>query len=260
MSLSDNSPPKEDSPLLVASGVSRKFGDFLAVKKLDISIKKGDILALLGPNGAGKTTSMRILSGVLAPSSGSVSLCGYDMGSQRIKAQRHLGYLPEGTPQWPLMTPFEILSFRKKIIGKEITSEHWNYVVEASHIEHILHKPYHSLSKGYKRRVSLAEAFLHNPDVLILDEPTDGLDPNQKLETRSFLSSIAPEKAIIISTHILEEAASICSRVAIFHEGCILEDCSMSQLPTINENHEKTSTLEKLQDLFFRKTSPNATN
>jgi ABC-type multidrug transport system ATPase subunit len=255
------SPPSEDTniPLIRAENLSRHFPSVHAVKQFSLSVQQGEIVALLGANGAGKTTTMRMLAGVLEPSSGHVFFKNYNLLKNRIQCQKQLGYVPEGAPQWPLMTPLQRFSFRAQIMNIQPHSPQWDSIIHTTHIKHVLNKPIGTLSKGYQRRVALADAFIHNPQVLILDEPTDGLDPRQKLETHNFLAKSAADKAIIISTHILEDAAAICSRVVIFHQGQILQDLPMNKLPPVPSIKEGGATLERLHHLFFTTTSENQT-
>ena len=233
------------SPILLkAEKINRQFGLFPAVKDFDLTLKKGEVVALIGANGAGKTTTMKMLAGVLAPSSGDIRYGKYSLAKERKKCQQLLGYVAEGAPSWPHMTPRQIFAFKTAITATK-NREMEERIIASTHIQHVLDTPIQMLSKGYKRRVALAEAFIHNPSVLILDEPTDGLDPKQKQETRKFITESAQTKGILISTHILEEAASICSRVIVFHQGKIHHDIPMQDLPGTG------SDLEKLQELFF---------
>lgn len=221
----------------------RRFGSFTAVDGISLEVRRGEVLGLLGPNGAGKTTSMKMLTGFLPPTSGSARICGHDIVTQPEKARRHLGYLPEGAPLYEDMTPLSFLRFvgETRGIKGEALDKACRHAVDAVHIAPVLHQPIETLSKGYRRRVGLAQAILHDPDVLILDEPTDGLDPNQKYEVRRLIERMSPDKAIIISTHILEEVDALCSRVVIIDKGRIVADGTPAELRARSRYHGAVS-------------------
>lgn len=189
-------------------------------------------MGFLGPNGAGKSTTMKIITGFLAPSSGSVSVCGFDVAHQTIEAQKRIGYLPEGAPCYEDMKPLQFLGFIAEVRGFKGAEKQQKVdaVVEIMRLEPVLAQKIETLSKGFKRRVGLAQALIHDPDVLILDEPTDGLDPNQKHQVRNMIRSLSKEKIVIISTHILEEVAAVCTRAIIIANGRIVSDCSPAEL------------------------------
>lgn len=220
------------SIMIEAQSLTRRFGAIIAVDDLSLAVGRGEVLGLLGPNGAGKTTTMKMLTGFLAPTAGAARICCHDIGSNAIAARRRLGYLPEGAPLYEDMTPHGFLRFIAGARGmKRAEAEAAIARVAADvHIAPVLHSPIDTLSKGYRRRVALAQALLHDPEVLILDEPTDGLDPNQKHEVRLLIEKMAPEKAIIISTHILEEVEALCSRAVIIDRGKIVADGTPSEL------------------------------
>jgi ABC-2 type transport system ATP-binding protein len=228
--------------------LSKNFGSFQAVKGLSFSVNAGEVLGFLGPNGAGKTTTMRLITGYLPPSGGSIDVCGINVLEAPLEAQKRIGYLPEGGPLYSDMTPASFLNFIGKIRGLDGFSLHdrIEYVVEKLHLSDVFYQTIETLSKGYKRRVALAQAILHNPDVLILDEPTDGLDPNQKHEVRSLISAMAREKAIIISTHILEEVEAICSKVVVISEGKIVGSGTPAELA--EKSPGNNSIVIKLKD------------
>ena len=208
------------------SNLVRRFGPIIAVDDISLTVKKGEVLGFLGPNGAGKSTTMKVVTGFLAPSSGAVSVCGHDVVADPIAAKSVIGYLPEGAPAYPDMTPRQFLDFIATVRGLHGARrrERLDAMVEAVHLAPVLDQPVETLSKGFKRRVGLAQAILHDPPVLILDEPTDGLDPNQKFEVRSLIKKMAKEKAIVISTHILEEVEAVCTRAIIINRGRLVAE------------------------------------
>lgn len=214
------------TPMIAVEGLSRRFGPLLAVDGISLTVDRGEVLGILGPNGSGKSTTMKMITGFLAPSAGRVEVCGIDVAVAPVAAQRRLGYLPEGAPAYGDITTAAYLRFIADVrrlfgaAGRRAIGE----VVERTHIAPVLHQPIETLSKGFKRRVGLAQALLHDPDVLILDEPTDGLDPNQKFEVRSLIREMSRDKAIVISTHILEEVETVCTRALIIADGRIVAD------------------------------------
>jgi len=210
----------------------RSFGPVVAVDGISFSVEKGQVLGLLGPNGAGKSTAMRMLACFLRPDSGTATVLGYDILKNPIEVRRSIGYLAENVPAYNEMTVGSFLNFvcdARQIKGKE-RKQALDRIVPMCSIESVYHQTIETLSKGYKRRVGLAQALIHDPDVLILDEPTDGLDPNQKHEVRKLISKMAKNKCIIISTHILEEVEAVCSRTIIIARGRILVDSTPGQL------------------------------
>jgi ABC-2 type transport system ATP-binding protein len=221
------------SPAMIeAVGLSKYFGSFVAIEDINFSIASGQIVAFLGPNGAGKSTTMRILSGFLAPSVGRAAIAGLDVGSQRLEAARHLGYLPENGPLYDDMTPLELLNFfgAARGLANKGLRDRIEAVTDLCAIQEVLEKSIGKLSRGYRQRVGLAQALLHDPDVLIMDEPTAGLDPNQIRDFRSNISKLAQSKTILISTHILQEVEAIAKRVLFIHEGRLLFDGSADEL------------------------------
>jgi len=210
----------------------RSFGPVVAVDGISFSVEKGQVLGLLGPNGAGKSTAMRMLACFLRPDSGTANILGYDILQNPIEVRRSIGYLAENVPAYSEMTVGSFLNFvcdARQIKGKKC-KQALDRIVPMCSIESVYHQTIETLSKGYKRRVGLAQALIHDPDVLILDEPTDGLDPNQKHEVRKLISKMAKNKCIIISTHILEEVEAVCSRTIIIAKGRILVDSTPGQL------------------------------
>ena len=210
----------------------RSFGPVVAVDGISFSVEKGQVLGLLGPNGAGKSTAMRMLACFLRPDSGTATIRGYDILKNPIEVRRTIGYLAENVPAYNEMTVGSFLNFvcdARQIKGKE-RKQALDRIVPMCSIDSVYHQTIETLSKGYKRRVGLAQALIHDPDVLILDEPTDGLDPNQKHEVRKLINKMAKNKCIIISTHILEEVEAVCSRTIIIAKGRILVDSTPGQL------------------------------
>jgi len=230
---------------IVAASLRKEFGSIVAVENISFSVEMGEVLGFLGPNGAGKTTTMRMLTGYLRPTSGDVTICGINMLAAPVKAKARIGYLPEGAPLYPEMTPATLLRFTgqaRGLGGKELEK----LMDETAHqvnLREVWNQPIETLSKGYKRRLGLAQAILHNPEVLILDEPTDGLDPNQKQEVRLLVKQMAESKAIIISTHILEEVHAVCTRALILASGRIVADGTPVELESMASDHNAVSIL-----------------
>ena len=225
--------------MLEARGLSKRFGSLLAVDGLDLEVERGEVLGFLGPNGSGKSTTMRMLTGFLTPSGGSAKVCGIDVQADPVAAQRHLGYLPEGAPAYADMTPSSYLRFVAEAHGLRAAAAGAaiERAIVMTQLEPVRHRPIETLSKGYKRRVGLAHALVHDPDVLVLDEPTDGLDPNQKHEVRALIQRIAADKAIIVSTHILEEVEAICTRTLIIAAGRRVTDGTPRELRALSPYH-----------------------
>lgn len=205
----------------------KDFGLIRAVDDVTFSVKKGDVLGFLGPNGAGKSTTMKMITGFLPPTSGTARVGGFDIHEDPISAKRLFGYLPESGPVYQEMTVLEFLGFIAELRGYRASTEKArkiDQVVQICHLEEVRNQPIETLSKGFRQRVGLAQAVIHDPPYLIMDEPTDGLDPNQKQEIRRLIASMAEEKAIILSTHILEEVQAMCNRVVIIAQGAIIVD------------------------------------
>ena len=210
--------------MIETCNVSKWFGPTLAVNDVSVQVERGEVLGFLGPNGAGKSTTMRLITGFLPISSGTITVEGHDIETDTIAAKEQIGYLPENAPAYPEMTVQSFLSFVAELRGKsgKERQEMVERVIKTCFLESVRHQTIDTLSKGYRHRTCFAQSILHDPPVLILDEPTDGLDPNQKHEVRNLIKSMGEKKAIIVSTHILEEVDAICSRVAIIDRGSIV--------------------------------------
>ena len=225
--------------MIEIEGLTKRFGTLTAVDDVSFSVDRGEVLGFLGPNGAGKTTAMRMVTGYIAPTAGRAVVCGFDVARDPIEVKKRIGYLPEGAPLYEDMTPLELLSFVAEVRGLD-GRERRDAIARAAariNIESVLHQSIGTLSKGYKRRVGIAQAILHDPEVLILDEPTDGLDPNQKHEMRKLINDMAKDKAIVISTHLLEEVEMVCTRAIIIAEGRIVADGTPAELEARSAYH-----------------------
>ena len=240
------------NPAISVKGLTKQIGPRTVVDKVTFSANIGEVLGFLGPNGAGKSTTMKMIVGFLSPSEGSAEVCGFDVLKDPLDVKRSVGYLPEGAPAYPDMTPLGFLRFISGIRGYNGSEreERVQNAVRMTRIEEVAQQPIETLSKGYKRRVGLAQALLHDPKVLILDEPTDGLDPNQKQVVRDLIKEMASTKCIIISTHILEEVDAVCSRAMIIASGKVVADGSPSEL----KSQSGSGDLEEV----FRKVTLNA--
>jgi ABC-2 type transport system ATP-binding protein len=212
--------------MIQTQNLTKHYHGLVAVDDLTFSVQPGEVLGFLGPNGAGKSTTMRMIAGFVAPTGGSASICGHDITAEPIAAKAALGYLPEGAPSYGEMTVEGFLDFIANVRGLAGATRRTrlDYVIGRLQLEGVLEQSVETLSKGFKRRVGLAQAIVHDPRVLILDEPTDGLDPMQKHEVRTLISEIAKEKTIVISTHILEEVDAVCTRALIIAHGKLVAD------------------------------------
>ncbi|OZG72528.1 multidrug ABC transporter ATP-binding protein [Hahella sp. CCB-MM4] len=220
--------------------LEKSYGNLHAVKGISFEVKPGEVLGFLGPNGAGKSTTMRMITGYIQPTRGNISVMGTDVLSNPQKAQEIMGYLPEGAPLYGEMTVAAFLRFVGQVRGMtaQRLNERFDEVVRQVSLQKVLSQPIDTLSKGYKRRVGLAQALIHDPQVLILDEPTDGLDPNQKHEVRKLIQNLSKDKIVIISTHILEEVDALCSRVVIIAKGKIVADKTPMELAQMSRYHK----------------------
>lgn len=212
---------KNQTPMIEADHLSKFYGIFAATRDVSFKVYSGEVVAFLGPNGAGKSTTMKMLTGYLAPSEGRARIAGHDMSTDRLAGSRKLGYLPETGPLYPDMTPFSLLDFFAEARGmkKVEKMEQIEKAVELCSLSSVIYKPINKLSKGYRQRVGMAQALIHEPEVLILDEPTSGLDPNQIRGVRQTMKRLGEEKTILLSTHILQEVEAMASRVIMINEG-----------------------------------------
>ena len=218
--------------MLTIDDLKRSFGPIQAVRGVSFAVDKGEVLGFLGPNGAGKSTTMRMITGFLPPTSGTATICGYSMQEQPVEAKRCIGYLPENAPAYNTMTVTEFLTFVGRVRGfaGKALSEKVEAAIQKSRLETVRRQTIETLSKGYRQRTCFAQAILHDPAVLIMDEPTDGLDPNQKFVVREMIREMAADKAIIISTHILEEVDAVCTRAIIIADGRIVANGTPAEL------------------------------
>jgi ABC-2 type transport system ATP-binding protein len=236
------------TPLIEARALAKQFGHIHAVKAVSLHVMRGEVLGFLGPNGAGKSTTMRMITGYMQPTSGEAFIDGMNVWRDPVAAQARIGYLPEGAPLYPDMTPHQLLRFvgSMRRMPKTRFTERYACVVTSLGLEDVLFQAIETLSKGFKRRVGLAQAILHDPDILILDEPTDGLDPLQKRQVRALIQAMAKDKAIIISTHILEEVDAVCTRALIISAGEVVSDGTPKEL---RKKHGKDSLDEIFCDV-----------
>ncbi|MEX1024491.1 MAG: ABC transporter ATP-binding protein [Planctomycetota bacterium] len=236
--------------MLEIRGLTKRFGGFTAVQDVSFHVERGEVLGFLGPNGAGKSTTMKMVTGFLVPTTGTIAVAGHDVRRQAVQAKAALGYLPEGAPAYPDMTVEAFLGFIAEIRGYRggTKRDRIARVRELVHLEGVMRQPIETLSKGFKRRVGLAQALIHDPDLLILDEPTDGLDPNQKHEVRELIRTMAAEgaakKAIVLSTHILEEVEAVCTRAIIIHQGRLVFDGTPTELEARAPRHVTKNRLD----------------
>ncbi len=223
----------------------KSFDDFPVVQDISFEVNKGEVLGFLGPNGAGKSTTMKMITGFLPITSGDAHVCGHSIKTDTKAAQSRIGYVPENAPLYEDLYVREFLEFMGKMrnISEEKLESRVRHVMELCHLEEVEFQTIETLSKGFKRRVSLAQALLHDPDILILDEPTDGLDPNQKHDVRKLIRDLAKDKAILISTHILEEVEEVCDRCVIVGEGRVLFEGTPEDLKSKSQN-------QRIQDVF----------
>ncbi|MBI2993246.1 MAG: ABC transporter ATP-binding protein [Gammaproteobacteria bacterium] len=241
-------------PAIDVRQLDRRFGPIHAVRDVSFTVQTGEVLGFLGPNGAGKSTTMKMITGFLEPSGGTALVNGHDVIDEPLKVKAAIGYLPEGAPCYGEMTVRRFLAFIAEIRGLKGAEAvaRIDHVVSQIHLEGVLGQTIETLSKGFKRRVGVAQAILHNPPVLIMDEPTDGLDPNQKHEVRSLIKEMAREKAIVISTHILEEVDAVCTRAIIIAAGRILFDGTPAELRARCETSDIDEAFRRLTTESYR--------
>ncbi|MEN9874360.1 MAG: hypothetical protein RL186_1257 [Pseudomonadota bacterium] len=241
--------------MLHVSHLHKSFGGHEAVKDIGFDVEPGEIVACLGPNGAGKTTTLRMIAGTLEPDAGSVSCNGVDMWTHRTQAQAHMGYLPEGAPLYPDMTPLSYLDFLGQARGLRKNQRHDLIAIAVARtaLEEVLQRPIATLSKGFARRVALAGAILHDPKILILDEPTDGLDPNQKRAIHALMKQLSHGRVIVISTHRLDDVSAMCTRALVIAKGKVVADATPDALAKMTPSHS-------LDDAFAALTLPQASD
>lgn len=222
----------ESAAMIEAIGLSKFYGEFAATKDVSFTVPRGQVAAFLGPNGAGKSTTMKLLTGFLSPSEGTAKIAGFDMATHRLEAAKILGYLPENGPLYTEMSPAATLKFIGEARGMSgnTLKDRMEFVANKCSLRGVWGKPVSKLSKGYRQRVGMAQALLHDPDVLILDEPTSGLDPNQTHEVRELIRSLGKTKTILLSTHILTEVKAVCSRVILIDEGRLKFDGTVEEM------------------------------
>ena len=238
------------SSFVDAKNLCKYFKKLKAVDDISLNVEQGEVLGFLGPNGAGKSTTMKMITGYLRPSSGQIAIAGFDIFKNPIAAQKLIGYLPEGAPAYGEMTTLSYLNFIAdvRLIPRKDKKTKIEDVLDKINLHGVANQRIEELSKGYKRRVGLAQAILHDPCILIMDEPTDGLDPNQKHEIRSLIREMAPRKAIIISTHILEEVDAVCTSAAIIKKGKIIFSGTPRQLSALSSYHNALNIVVKLEE------------
>lgn len=242
--------------LIEVKSLDKKFGAIHAVKNLSFSVKRGEVLGFLGPNGAGKSTTMKMIAGFLEPTSGTVSVCGHDVLEEPIQVKEKIGYLPEGAPSYGEMTVKNFLDFIADIRGMKGKEKETRVdeIIKKINLESVRNQTIDTLSKGFKRRVGVAHVLMHDPEVLIMDEPTDGLDPNQKHEVRTLIKEMAARKAIVISTHILEEVDAICTRAIIIASGELLFDGTPEELLAKSDSGRMDDVFREITTEFYTKT------
>jgi len=238
--------------MITTKNLSKRYGEKLAVDDLTFEVEPGEVLGFLGANGAGKSTTMRMIAGFIAPSAGQVTVCGHDIEDAPVAAKACMGYLPEGAPSYGEMTVGEFLDFIADIRGLAGTrrEQRRSVVIDRLALQPVIDQIIETLSKGFRRRVGLAQALIHDPQVLILDEPTDGLDPNQKHEVRRLINELSKDKLVIVSTHILEEVHEVCTRAIIIADGRIVADETPAAIEARSRYHHAVSLrFERPEDL-----------
>lgn len=242
----DPKPADGKKVMIEATGLSKFYGPFAAVQDVTFSVPSGQVAAFLGPNGAGKSTAMKMLTGFLAPTEGEAKIGGFNVSTNRLEASRLIGYLPENGPLYNEMTPHSVLKYLGQARGMSAAKleERLGYVADKCSLKDVWGKAISKLSRGYRQRVGMAQALLHDPEVLILDEPTSGLDPNQVHESRELIRSLGEKKTILLSTHILQEVKAVCGRVILIHDGRIVFDGSADEME--GSQHDMESRFREL--------------
>ena len=245
-----------EKPLIDIKSLDKRFGPIHAVRSISFSVQKGEVLGFLGPNGAGKSTTMKMITGFLEPTAGTVTVCGYDILENPIEVKKRIGYLPEGAPLYGEMTVQSFLNFVAEVRGMKgkYREKQIEDVIRKIHLQSVRYQTLETLSKGFKRRVGVAQAILNDPEILIMDEPTDGLDPNQKHEVRTLIKEMAHNKAIIISTHILEEVDAVCTRAIIIASGNLLFDGTPAELLARSETGKLDDVFREITTQFYSET------
>ena len=242
--------------LIKATNLKKSCDQFIAVDNIDLSVSRGEVVGFLGPNGAGKSTTMKMLTGFLEPDNGEIFINNINLKSDPLKAKEYIGYLPEGAPSYSDMIVADFLSFIGKMRGlnNNSLSNRLEEMANQINLKEMWNRPIETLSKGFKRRVGIAQALIHDPDILILDEPTDGLDPNQKHEMRNLIKRISTNKAIVISTHILEEVEAVCSRAVIIANGKLLANDTPKNLENkfLNKNTLSIKVSNKINNIISK--------
>ena len=235
-------------------GICKFYGPFAAVNDVSFSVPSCQVCAFLGPNGAGKSTTMKMLTGFLAPTRGEITIAGHDMQDERIAASEHIGYLPENGPLYVEMTPKSALNYLARARGLKARQrkDRLEFVTDKCHLEEVWNKPISKLSRGFRQRVGMAQALLHDPDVLILDEPASGLDPNQLVGIRQLILDLGKTKTVLLSTHVLQEVENLCSRVILIDRGKIVFDDKIDQM---GDRHQMDKKFHELTQ-FAYETSP----
>jgi ABC-2 type transport system ATP-binding protein len=234
--------------MLEVKNLKKHFGHIEAVKGISFTVEKGEVLGFLGPNGAGKSTTMRMITGFLPPTSGTAIVCGHDVQKDPVSAKRAMGYLPENAPAYDSMMVTDFLRFAARLRGMSgvALEDKVEATIHKCHLLKVRNQSIHTLSKGYRQRTCFAQAIIHDPPVLIMDEPTDGLDPNQKHVVRSMINDMAAEKVIIVSTHILEEVEAVCSRAVIIANGKIVTNSTPDELKSQSKNGRLDEVFRRL--------------
>jgi ABC-2 type transport system ATP-binding protein len=248
---SDMNDTSSGTPMIEAERLSKFYGSFAAVRDVSFQVRRGEVVAFLGPNGAGKSTTLKLLTGYLSASEGIARIAGHDMATDRLAGSARLGYLPENGPLYLDMTPYSLLEFFAEARGMspERKEQRIRALMDICALGSVIYKPVSKLSRGYRQRVGMAQVLLHEPDVLVMDEPTAGLDPNQILEVRRLIERLGKEKTILISTHILQEVEAMANRVIVIHEGKLIFDGTIQKLKRGDET---------LDDAFRRLTAAGA--